>query len=134
MLCNFILNCKFICHYRKKGVVIVRAYYREVDIYNIFLSELKNGLGIKSEADFEKLRESVEFKMNETGIHIKFDYNDLVLQLLVEVDMTNDFITILMRVDGDEYNREADKKMFSLVAENTKLELCAFIKRLNIKK
>ena len=126
---NFILKYKILSDYREKG--IVRAHYREIDIYNIFLNQLKNGLGINNESDFEKLRESVDFKMIKTGIDIKFDYNDLVLRLLVEFESNNNFITIEMRVDGNEYNREADKKMFIQVAENTKLELFAFIKRLN---
>jgi hypothetical protein len=129
---SYVLN-QFILKYKR------RSDYREMNIYNIFLEQLKHGLGVEGDEELEKLRESIEFNMGEMdkkrgrNIDIKFDYNYLVLHLLTDFRNNECVVTIKMRLDGDseDLTRESDKKMFTEVANNIQLELFALISQIN---
>jgi len=127
-MCDIYVLNQFILKYKR------RSDYREMDIYNIFLEQLKHGLGIQDDEELEKLRESVDFHMEEKNIDIKFDYNYLVLHLLTEFRKNECIVTIKMRLDGDseDLSRENDKKMFIEVANNIQLKLFALISEINI--
>lgn len=123
---SYVLN-EFILKYKR------RSEYREMDIYNIFLEQLKNGLGVEGDEELEKLRESVEFNRQGRNVDINFDFNYLVLHLLTEFRNNECIVTIKMRLDGDseDLSRENDKKMFTDVANNIQFKLFALISEIN---
>lgn len=125
---EYVLN-QFILNYTKI------SHYCEMDIYNIFLEQLKDGMGITNKDELEKLKESIEFHVNKKNIDIKFHYNYLILHLQTDFQKNEYVVTIRIQLHDNSYccNRESDKKMFFKVANNIESELFTHISEINNK-